>query len=480
MWKKTCISLIMLFCVVPGVCLEAQESFRDLTFPELTLTLPEIEQQTLANGLRLFLVENHELPIIKLYALVNVGSIYEPVEKLGLTDILADVMRTGGTASRSSDEVNEMLEFLASDIEVAIQPEYGTVEAWTLRKNFNTTLELFADILMNPAFEADKVALTTTQQLDRIRRRNDDPHEIIGREFLRLVRGPRHPLARIPQPATIQAMTRADLVAFHAAYFRPDRVMLAVTGDFESTALLADLRNAFGAWAPPAEDAANPALTEHVEPVSPPASGMSVFLVPKDVEQATLMFGHPGITLQNADSAAITLLDLMLGGGGFSSRFYQRVRNDLGLAYFVGSHLGAGMREPGVFYYYCGTSSAQVGEAMQAMLAEIRDVRQHGVSAGELQSARNHYLNSFVFKFETDDAVVRRLMYYDYFGYPPDFLETFRQRVMAVTPADIQRAANAYLYPDDVTVLAVGDPDEVRPGLSIFGDVTILDLDPVE
>ncbi len=469
-WVCVCLCFV---CGLWASDARAQQSYRDLTFPELTFTLPDIEQRTLDNGMRVFLVENHELPVIRLYALVKVGSVYEPEDKIGLASLVSEVMRSGGTASRSADDVNETLEFLASEVEVDIQKELGTIEAWTLTKNFETTLDIFSDVLRHPAFDTDKVELAKAQMLEMIRRRNDEPNEIVSREFLRLIYGAAHPLARIPQPTTIQAITRDDLVRFHQTFFHPNTIMLAVTGDFTAVDMVAKLQSAFGDWMPEAVN------VPEVTPVTVNLRA-SVHLVPKDVEQTTLMLGHLGITSDNADYAAVTVLDLILGSGGFSSRLYQHVRNDLGLAYSVGSRLGAGMRDYGAFMLYCATGNEHVGEAIRAMMSEIRDLREHEVSAEELHAAKNQYLNSFVFKFETVDDIVRRRILYEYFEYPPDFLDTFRDRVLTVTAADIQRAAQTYLHPDSLTVLAVGNADSVRPVLTEFGDVQELVLDPVE
>ncbi len=476
MWQRKIVGLCVGLCLGWGIWLTgagAQQSYRDLTFPELTFTQPDIEQQTLDNGMRLFLVEDHELPIIKLYALMKVGSIYEPEDRIGLATIVSEVMRSGGTAAYSADDINETLEFLASEIEVDIRQELGTVEAWTLAKNFDATLAIFAELLRSPVFHEEKVELAKAQILEMIRRRNDEANEIVSREFLRLVYGPMHPLARIPQPATIQAITQEDIVAFHNAYVHPNSVTLAVTGDFESAEMVAKLQAAFGDWPP--QDINYPDVQRATFDLR-----ASVNLVPKDVEQTTLMLGHLGIRAENADYAAVTILDLIFGSGSFSSRLYQHVRNDLGLAYSVGSRLGAGMRDYGAFMIYCATGNESVTEAIQAIMAEIRDLRDHEVSAEELDAAKNQYLNSFVFKFETVDDIVRRHMLYDYFGYPSDFLTTFRERVMNVTVADIQHAAQTYLHPDGMTILAVGAADGIRPALTNFGDVQELSLDPVE
>jgi zinc protease len=252
-------------------------------------------------------------------------------------------------------------------------------------------------------------------------------------------------------------------------YFYPNSVMLAVTGDFDTAGMIAALETTFSDWAPQTVKLPEvPQATYELQP--------SVNLIHKDTGQANLMLGHLGIQAENRDYPALTVLDLMLGAGGFSNRLYQRVRNDLGLAYTVASYLGAGMRDYGAFMIFCGTRNESVGEAVQVIMDEIRDLREHEVGAEELQAAKNQYLNSFVFKVATVDDIVRRHMFYEYFGYAPDFLETFRQQVMRVTAADIQRVAHTYLQPERMTLLAVGDAGAIRPALQKFGEVQDIEL----
>lgn len=451
----------------------AQQSYQDLVFPPLTFTPPQVERHTLENGMRVFFVEDHELPIVRMYALVKTGTIYEPEDKLGLGTMTSEVIRTGGTAQRSADEINETLEFLAASVEVDIDDELGSVELWTLTRHLDTSLEIFADVMMNPVFDQEKVELARAQMLEMIRRRNDMPDSIASREFMRVAYGAMHPLARIPQVDTITAITREDMVEFHRTYFHPNNVMIAVTGDFEPAAMLEKLSATFQAWSP--SEITFPEVETADYEFSP-----SVNLIDKEVEQTNLMLGHLGIKADNPDYPAIRVLDLILGSGGFSSRLFQTVRNEMGLAYSVGSYLGAGTRDYGVFVIFCGTRNDAVQEAIAAILEEITKLIELEVTDEELQAAKNQYLNSFVFKFATVDDIIRRQMFYEYFGYPADFLEIFRERVMQVNREDILRVAQTYLHPDSMGILAVGPAEEIQAALAAFGEVQELQLDPVE
>ena len=451
----------------------AQKTYQDLTFPPLEFSPPHIERHTLENGLKLFFVQDHELPVISIYALIKTGQIYEPADKIGLGVITSEVMRTGGTTTRSPDEINETLEFLAASVEADIAEENGSVELWTLKKNFATSLDVFVDILRYPAFAQAKVELAQSQMLEMIRRRNDSQPEVRSREFMRVLYGKMHPLARIPQIETIRNITREDLVAFHQRYFQPNNIMLAVTGDFESEEMLRTLTNVFQDWQP--QEVAFP----DVETVNY-ALAREVYLVHKEVEQTNLALGHLGIKADNPDYPALRVLDLILGAGGFSSRLFQTVRTEKGLTYSIGSSLGAGVREYGAFLIYCSTRNDAVRETIAVILQEVSRLTQQEVRDEELEAAKNQYLNSFVFRFATVDDVIRRKMFYEYVGYPSDYLETFRDNVMKVTTEDVLRVADTYLHPEQMIILAVGNRAEIQDALSDFGQVQEIVLEPVE
>lgn len=465
--------IIMAWTSLFGSAAVAQQPYQDLVFPPLTFTPPQVQRHTLPNGMRLFLVEDHELPVIKIYALIKTGSMYEPADKLGLAAITGEVLRTGGTTSHSPDEINSMLEDLATTFEISIEEEQGYADLWTLKRYVETSIKVFAEVLMHPAFDQEKIDLAKSQMLEIIRRRNDYPDEIALREFLRLVYGNDHPLARIPQIETISKITRDDVLAFYQTYMQPNNIMLAVTGDFDSAVMRDAVQTIFQDW--------NPAPVVFPDVASVKTEWQpSVNLISYAAEQTTLILGHPGIKADNPDYPAIHVLDLILGAGGFSSRLFQKVRTELGLAYAVGSSLGAGFRDVGVFWAYCGTRNDTVLNAITAIQGELTRLTQTVVSAEELQAAKNQYLNAFVFRFATATDIVRRQMFYEYMGYSPDFLETFRDHVLNVTRDDVLRVARTYLHPDHLIMLAVGNAAQIKTPLSTFGEVREIHLDPTE
>lgn len=470
-WQRL-IVFIALFGIGCGTA-SAQKSYKDLTFQPLTFTPPQIERQTLDNGMKVFFAQDHELPVISMYALIKTGDMYEPEAKIGLAAMTAEVMQTGGTTHHAPDEVNEILEYLAAKVDVNISGESGTVELWTLKQNLDASLEVYADILRNPLFDQAKVDLAKNQMLEMIRRRNDTPESIRSREFMRLVYGKMHPLARIPQIETINNISRDDLAAFHRQYVQPNNIMLSVTGDFDPKEMLQKLNTVFGDW-------------QRSEITFPPvemakyAFAPSVHLVAKDLNQTNIAIGHLGIKADNPDFPAVRVLDLILGSGGYSSRLYQEVRNKRGLAYTVGSYFGAGTRDYDAFLVYCGTRNDAVRETISVILEQMKKITETEVSDAELAFAKDQYLNSYIFKFATVDDIVQRKMFYEYVGYPPDYLETFRENVMNVTKADVLRVAKTYLHPDKMVILAVGKKEEIQQALAAFGTVEDVILEPVE
>ena len=222
-----------------------------LVFPPLNQPQPPVAQRVeLDNGMIIYLLEDHELPIVDISARIRTGAIYEPGDKIGLAAITGAVMRTGGTASKTGDELDEILENLAASVEVGIGDDSGTASMSVLKEDLDTGLEILADVLMNPAFREDKIELEKVQHRSAIARRNDDPGSITSREFGKLIYGADSPYARTTEYDTINSITRDDLVAFHAKYFRPNNTILGVLGDFNSEEILGKIREAFKGWQP--------------------------------------------------------------------------------------------------------------------------------------------------------------------------------------------------------------------------------------
>ena len=463
------IFIILIFLTNPftGFC---QKNPKELTFPPLKeLKLPKVERVVLKNGMVVYLVEDHELPLIEISAMIKVGSKYEPPDKIGLAEITGRVMRTGGTKSKTGDEIDEELESIAAEISTSIGISEGRAYLSALKESFDQALSIFADILMNPIFSEDKIELAKLEEKTAISRRNDDVMAIANREFIKLIYGSESPYARHPEYETIDNITREDIIAFHKKYFHPNNVILGVWGDFKTREMIKKLERAFRNWKPekinfPPE----PKVSLKLKP--------SVNLIKKyDVNQTNIRIGHIGVRRDNPDYFALQVLTEILGGG-FSSRLFRKVRSDLGLAYAVWGAFVAHYDYPGMFFAGCSTKSQSTCQAIRAIINEIKRIVEEGVTDDELKKAKDSILNSFVFNFDTKREIVERLMTYEYYGYPSDFLQRYKRNIGKVTKEDILRAARKYIHPDKLIILAVGNDKDFDCSLSEFGPVNEIDI----
>ena len=445
---------------------------RGMTFPPVEFHPPSAERVVLDQGMVLYLLEDHELPLIRLHALIRTGSIYEPAEKTGLAGLTGSVMRTGGTASISGDALDEELEFMAVRMGSSIGRQAGSASLNALKKDLDRGLALFADMLMHPAFAEEKLELARRQTLEGLRRRNDSPSRIASREFWKKVYGPEHPLARRSTKETIHRITREDLVAFHATTYFPNSVILAVSGDFKTHRMIGKIRKAFAGWLP--GNAELPSLPPVRDPFKP-----SVNLIEKDISQTHIRIGHLGIRESHPDYFAVTLLDDILGNGGFRSRLFKEVRARQGLAYSVGTVFTPGYLERGVFLAYSQTKAESTHRAITAIQKEIKLIRSNSITGYELRLAKDSFLNSFVFSYSSHGQIVNRQAALEYYGLPTDFLNRFRDRIIGVTLEDLHAVSRKYLRPENLIIIAVGRSDRFDLPLSSFGKVNVIELEAI-
>jgi predicted Zn-dependent peptidase/outer membrane lipoprotein-sorting protein len=446
-----------------------------LTYPSLRdFEVPEPRRLELDNGMVVFLLEDDELPQVNAVARIGVGSVYEPAEQRGLAAITGTVMRSGGTATMPPDSLNRTLENIGATVETSIGETSGSAFMSTLSDHVDTVLPVFAEVLRRPAFAEEKVQQAKKQRTSAISRRNDNARQIAFREFDKLIYGEDSPYARTPEYYTVDRIGRQDLVDFHDRYVHPNNVYLSVWGDFDADAMAQQIREQFGDWTAPAD----------FTPPSPPRPSAeraySVNFVPKnDVNQSTILMGHPGsLARDDEDYPAVTIMNEVLSGG-FSGRLFQTVRREKGLAYSVFGGYTANYDRPGRFYAGVFSQSATTVEATNAVLTEVERMRQAPPTDEELGLAKDSYLNSFVFNFDTQREVLSRLMTYAAYDYPSDFLQRTKDRIETVTADDVQRVAEAYLHPDEAHILVVGNRDDFTDSLSTLtkgGSVNQIDI----
>jgi predicted Zn-dependent peptidase len=446
---------------------------RQMTFKPVEFTPPEPDRVVLENGMVVYLLEDHELPLISVTATTRTGSWLDPADKIGLASLTGSVMRTGGGGSLSSEQVDEELEQFAGDVGISIGRQSGSASLDVLSKDLKRGLQIFAGLIRTPAFEPARVELAKLQAIEGIRRRQDNPGSIVGREFVKLLYGAEHPTARESSIESINRITRDDLVDFHRKTVHPNGMMLGVTGDFDKSAILALLRDVFGDW----KKGEVPVLTIADVPQSPTAKPVIRF-VNKDTSQTHLRVGHLSIKEDDPDYVALAIANDILGGSSFRSRLFNDVRTKRGLAYSVGSRLNSGMHDQGVWLMRAETKLPSTQEVITRFVANMERMRTELVTDRELAEAKEAYVNSFVFSFASSSAIVGRLIELEYDGLPKDFLQQLRARVIALTKEEILAAAKKHFHPDRLTIVAVGAGEALPKLLTGFGEVKEIKLNP--
>jgi zinc protease len=410
----------------------------------------------LKNGIVLFLQENHELPFVSGSVLIPGGSRDEDPAKAGLVDLYSQAWRTSGTAKMNGDALDDLLEAKAAHIETAGDAD-STALSWdSLKGDSDQVFSLAIDLLFHPKFSAEKLQLAQKQEATGVIRRNDDEGEIAERESAKLVYGVNSPYTRQPEFATIGQVTLADLQAWHDRTLQ-GKLIVSVSGDFDSAAMEAKLRAAFESL-----PQAPPAAARH-DAFPGPKPGL-FFIDKQDVNQSNIQIVGLGTDRRNPDVPALAVMNEILGGG-FASRLFQKVRTELGLAYEVGGGLGFDYDHPAVFRVVALTKSPTTVEAARASLSEITGLTTRPFTPDELARAKDNILNSFLFRYDTREKVLAERVRLEFYGYPADYLETYKASLEKVTLADLDRVAKKYIHSDKLAVLVVGKGDEIKPSL---------------
>jgi zinc protease len=456
------------FATIPQAAAQAT-SWQQVPIPPLPAFKPQQPKRIeLKNGMVIFLQEDHELPLIDGTARIRGGSVNEPAAKTGLVDIYSEVWRTGGTKSQTGDQLDDFLEVRAAKVETGGGPDSTTIGFSCLKADLDEVFKAFVDVLENPEFRADKIDIAQKEEGDGISRRNDDASEIAHRESVKLAYGPDNPYARVPEYSTVAAITRQDLIDWHGRYVHPNNIILGISGDFDSAAMEDRLRAAFDAWP---KGPALPKDDVHYAPAKP-----GYYLVPKDdVNQSNIHMVGLGITRDNPDYYAIGVFNEAFGGG-FSSRLFNDIRTKRGLAYGVGGSIGSNFGHPGMLQISIGTKSSTTIEAIQAAYENIDNLAKQPITDDEIQHAKDAILNAFIFRLDSPDKILDERMTYEYYGYPPDWLDKYQAEIKKVTAADVNRVAAKYLHKDQLAVLVVGNTKDFDKPLSSLGAVKQIDI----
>lgn len=420
----------------------------------------------LSNGLTVLLIEDRALPFVSGRVYLRAGAIYEPDDKVGLSGIFSSVLRTGGAGERTPDQVDEALETLAASVSVSTDNLFTSVAFNTLTENLDQVLQIWSDVLVRPRFAQERLDLEKGRALEAIRRRNDQPTQIAVREFVRRI-NEGHPAGRISSAASVQSITRDDLLAFHQRFFKPNGAVLAITGDFNTQEMVARLERVLQGW--------------QQGPVSlptfaPPSPKPGIYFLQKETNQSVIYMGNPTVTAFAPGYSELDLASRVLGDG-FNSRLFVEVRTRRGLAYATGGAQSQGFGWPGFFYGASISRVEKTAEVIELMLAQFRDLRERPVSQEELELFRNNILNAEVFRFTSKQAVAERIARTQMLGLPPDYYEQYIRQIQAATPVDLQRVVQQYVRPEQFVIVVVGDKRQFDKPLQSLGNVVEVPLE---
>ncbi|MFP4458202.1 MAG: M16 family metallopeptidase [Candidatus Zixiibacteriota bacterium] len=447
-------------------------SFADapkIKYPELNpINIPDHEKFVLPNGMTIYLMEDHEFPVMTAYFRIEARSSYDPPEKLGLCELTNDMIRIGGAGDMMPDDVDLFLESIGAKIDVDANVNRSTVTAKCLTDNFEEVFALVAEMIQDPMFEQEKYDWHKKQWQGFLMQRNDNADNISEREYMRCLLGKDHPYARIEEVYTLDAVNRDDLVEFHEKYYVPANIDLGIVGDFDTKEIKGLIEKHFGDFE--GEMPQKPEIPPFPEKIEP-----KVFFAQKDgLIQSTIRMGHLGIQEDSTDYYAANLITQILGAGR-AARLYKEIRVKRGWVYSVYGFIGSGLDNPSQSTFYVQTRAKNTVEAIELVKQEIKKFQSEPPTDEEVETAKETYKNSYPFQFVDPLSILRQIMVYDYYGYPKDFQEKKLDRVLAVEKEEVMEASNRLLRPDNMAILIVGDTATVE-NIEKLGNIKFVDL----
>ncbi len=433
------------------------------------LAEPPIDKHVFQNGLKLYFLENRELPVFQMSVLTEAGEIDDPDDKIGLSGMAISAMRSAGSKNYSSTVVDQKLEQVAAEINVHISTEYSLLSVKCMTKDLDSVLDIFFDLLKKPAFESKRVEIIREHSKTEILNRNERPMSVAQREFAQQLYGEKNVWARHFTEQTLQAIGPDDLVRFHKNHIAPNRIWIGASGDISFEELTSKIGRLTGDWEPTNFERIQP------EPVTKDWNA-SLQFIPKEANQSAVVIGHFGDKRFNPDKYAIIVANHILGGTTFGSKLGEKIRGELGLVYSINSRFEL-ERDFGKFWMGASTkseSTVQVIEEMKTIFNGL--VKKGNLTSAELDKAKKVILNQLIFQYEDPAEVVSTRVLYDYYGYPPDYISIFQKEINRVTLRDVKKVLKKYFFPDRLKIMVVGNPS-VRELLNSLGPLEELPLD---
>ena len=468
-WKTTLfLSILFLLFSHPVAAAATPPSLTDpdrIIYKSLSFTPPKAERMTLDNGLVLYTLEDRELPLVKITAVIRTGSVYDPPEREGLAELTGKVMRTGGIEGMSGSTLDETLESMAAILHTSINRDSGLISLSVFSRDREKGMELFSRILMKPVFETEKLMQAKELKIEELRRIADDPQKLAFREFGRLIHEG-SPRGRLATTNSISRIQRDDLTRFHRLFYEPKRVMLSISGDIDRNEAKTLVSRYFGNWQP---------SEAGVDPPAPPRPKEGrIYILPKDLPQSIVIFGWLAPAKKSAQFFPLEIIDFIVGSGGFRSRLFQEIRTNRGLAYSTGSFYTA-KSDYGLFGAYALTKSESTVEVISLLHGILKDIGQKPLLPKELEMTKSSILNSFIFSFTSASQIVLQQLMIEYEDLPEDYLITYRDNINNVKSDDVRKAARQHLDPEKAIILIIGNDAVCKEISASFKNVSTIE-----
>ena len=433
------------------------------------IQLPPVTRDTLDNGMTVILMEYKRVPLVFFRMVVRGGSVLDPSGLAGVAGVATSVMREG-TETRGATDISDAIDFVGGSLSVAAGADYCAANAEVLKKDASTGLALFADVILHPTFPEEEIERERKQRLANLAALKEDPSSVASIVFKRDVYGT-HPYGRqmFGTVASLNTITREDLIAFYNKVFVPNNATVVVVGDFVVPEMMEMIKSAFSEWKRgdvPSIDVQLPARLE----------GRKIVLVNKpDASQTQMVFGNIGIDIKNPDYLPIQVANTIFGGG-FTSRLVDELRVKRSLTYGVYSGFSSSLYG-GMYSIATFTKNSTINETIDVVLGQLKDYRAKDASVAELQKSENYIAGSFARSLQTPDALAARLTDIELYGFPRDYLETYIEKLKQVSLKDVRRVVEKYFLLDDLLMVFVAPAQETAPKVQKYGNVEKIELD---
>ncbi|HEY3167463.1 MAG TPA: pitrilysin family protein [Candidatus Binatia bacterium] len=410
------------------------------------------KRSVLSNGLVLLTSEQRALPMVSIELLIDAGSRYDGAKQEGLANLTAKLLRYG-TKQHTALQISETLDFLGANLEAGGGEDVASISVTILKKDLATGLALLAEILTSSSFPQAEIDRQKQEIIASIKAREEDPNAVAQKTFTAAL-FPASPYGRLVEgsEASVKTLQQTRLKEFFARYYRPNRSIMAVVGDVSEQEFTQGLNKAFQGWSK-GEPSGQPLVPTKI-------GAPQVLRVNKDLTQANIVLGHNGVTRGNPDYYAIQVMNYILGGGGFSSRVMDSIRNERGLAYSVHSFFSA-EKSHGTFQFVMQTKNETAQDAIRLAIEEIRRIREQPVSEQELSDAKDYLIGSFPLRFDTNHKVASFLAQVEFFQLGLDYPDRYSDLIRKVTREEVQRVAKQYLEPEKLITVIVGNQQKV-------------------